>query len=223
MTMRNLVLSALVFAAVGGVSAPAMAIDVVCGSDEGSCSVSNDPVDFVSCACGDSGGTGGTGADEWSDLGEDELFDICLAELELCGPDPGTTTVGTSFGTDTEGTDTGDTGTDDSTTDVSSSDTGTGEGGTAETASGTTDPGTSSDGSEDGSSSGGGSESATAGDATESASASAGDDTSSGSASAGGDGEDTGGCGCSAGSGDRSGLLGFAMVVLAGLRVRRRR
>jgi len=232
MTMRSLVLSVVVFASVAGVSGSAKAIDVTCESDEGTCTVSNDPVDFLTCECGDAGGTAGTGADSWADLSEDELFDICVAELAVCapGPDTDSTTIGTTFGTDTDSTDTGDTESP-STTDVGSSDTGGSASGTADTGSDTTDPGTSSGGDTSGGSeegtSGGGSESVTAGEATatatESASASDSDDTSSGSASAGGDGEDVGGCGCSAGSEDRSGVLGLAMVAIAGLRVRRRR
>ena len=77
----------------------AWAIEVECSNEFGSCTVSNDPVDFMTCSCDDTAGTGGTGASEWAGLTEEELMAICVQELDLCAPL--STTGSTSAGTTT--------------------------------------------------------------------------------------------------------------------------
>jgi MYXO-CTERM domain-containing protein len=131
----------------------AHAIDVDCQTEYGSCSVSNDPFDFVTCQCSDESGTGGTGVNDWSEFDAEMLLQICESELEFCafaGTDGGDTeggsagtTVGTASTTTTGGDETSTTtGGDDTSTTTSGDDTSTSGGtdtwpGTSETTSDT--------------------------------------------------------------------------------------
>src|SRR5687768_3198389 len=83
------------------------AATVECSDEYGSCELSNDGPDSISCSCdeGDSGGT--TGGDEWEGLSEEELLEICEVELAFCevgATDSSTTSVGTDtdYGTGTD-------------------------------------------------------------------------------------------------------------------------
>ena len=88
-------------------------------TESGSCTVSNDDQDFVSCACTDGSDTGGTGGTDWADLSENDLLQICELELAFCEATDGTTGCGwggCGSGSDGEsddgwGTDGGDGGT----------------------------------------------------------------------------------------------------------------
>lgn len=60
-----------------------------CMSADGSCEVSNDAGDFVSCSCADGTGVAGGGTNDWAGLSELELQPICEEQLAmLCGPVP---------------------------------------------------------------------------------------------------------------------------------------
>lgn len=61
--------------------------EVECHDDYGSCSVGNEGQDWVGCGCADEGGTGGTGGNDWEDFSDEELMEICMAELAFCGGD----------------------------------------------------------------------------------------------------------------------------------------
>ena len=240
--MRKVLLPGLLFVGVAGAASSAKAITVECESADGTCTVSNEPDDFSSCACGDEGGTSGTGGSDWADLTEKELMDICLGELEFCGPGEGSTSVGTSVGTvsDTDSTSTTDattgldTGTSASETGTGSTDTdasttgaeGSTSGGSEETGSGTTgtasDTEATSDASATDATDASASASASATDASASGPSSDTAEDTSGSATAGGDDDDGGGCRCNASGGDRSGILGLGLLAMVGLRRRRR-
>ncbi|MBX7081096.1 MAG: hypothetical protein K1X88_17985 [Nannocystaceae bacterium] len=219
-----------------GFARPAHAIEVACRTMDGSCTVSNDPFDSISCSCNDTGGDESSGGDMWADLTEDELMEICLAEVAFCGAGgSGSTSVGTSVGT--VGTDTGGSssvGAESSTTAPPDTDSGT-------TAASETGSGSGSGGSDTGvidstsdgaSSSGGGS--ATGGSASDSASASAtgasaSDSASAGSASAGdessssgaGESNGSGGCSCDL-DGNAPGWSVLGVFAAVALRRRRR-
>ncbi len=93
--------------------ATARAANVECSNAFGSCTVSNDGSDSISCTCDGGGGDGGTGGNDWAGLSEAELMEICEAELAYCyeglpttgEPDPDGTTGVDTWGTDTGGTD----------------------------------------------------------------------------------------------------------------------
>ena len=104
------------------VPSTALAVEVECSNEDGSCTVSNDGgTDSVECDC-DGVSSGTTGGNEWAGLDEDEMDEVCLGELELCGGF-GSTGFGTSdTGVFTDpvpsttvipGTDTGDSSTTD--------------------------------------------------------------------------------------------------------------
>ncbi len=114
--MRRWTLAMVVLVGIGGASARAQAASVDCSNEYGECTVSNDDGDFASCGCGDTSGTGGTGGNDWDGLTEDELLEICLAELRFCGAG-GSDTEGTSATTiDPSATDSDPSATDTSTT-----------------------------------------------------------------------------------------------------------
>jgi MYXO-CTERM domain-containing protein len=70
-------------------SRPAAAIEVMCMSPVGECTVSNDGFDSVECSCEDVG-FGGTGGDEYQGLDEAALMEICLDQLMFCDGAGGT-------------------------------------------------------------------------------------------------------------------------------------
>jgi MYXO-CTERM domain-containing protein len=246
MAMRGLGVGVamVVLAAVWGASAPALAAEVMCSSEDGDCTVSNDDGDSVSCACGDKG-QGTTGGNEWEDLSEDELMEICEMELAFCGGGSSDTEMTTTIGTDTDVMDTGSSvGTDtepmDTGTTVTVTDTDAESGTTDHTETGdsgsTGDTGDTGDTGSSGDASAGSSEDATAEDASASnadadasatnadadASATNAEESSEGDGGAeGGDGDS--GCSCNTAGRDRSGLLGLGLLGLLGLRAQRRR
>ena len=82
------------------VPSTALAVEVECSNEDGTCTVSNDGgTDSVNCDC-DGVSSGTTGGNVWAGLDEDEMNEVCLGELELCGGF-GTTFGGTTFGEDT--------------------------------------------------------------------------------------------------------------------------
>ena len=84
------------------VPSTALAVEVECSNEDGSCTVSNDGgIDSVDCTC-DGAVAGSTGGNMWAGLDEDEMDEVCLGELELCGGF-GTTFGGTTFGGTTFG------------------------------------------------------------------------------------------------------------------------
>lgn len=90
--------SLLVLGAVASmtVATPALAATASCEIDSGSCTISNDGFDSISCGCqfeGEGGGGGSTGGDSWQGLSEQELLVLCFDHLEsMC-----------SIGNDTDG------------------------------------------------------------------------------------------------------------------------
>lgn len=228
MTMRGLGLASVVAAAIWGVAAPAQAAEVMCSSDLGECTVSNDDgVDSASCDCAEGEGFGTSGGDRYEGLSEDELQEICEGLLLDCkgGPDtdPGTsTTASDTSATDTDatsttaGTDpTGETGTTGPADDTAGSD---------ETAGTTAADSESSGASAEDASASAEDASASAEDASASAEdASATDAEESSEGDGGADDEDDSGCSCDASGRDRSGLLGLGLLGVLGLRARRRR
>ena len=181
-----------------------------CTSPVGACSISNDPEDFIECACVDGTGFGGGGGMTWAGLSDEELLMVCETQLEDgCGEGETSETDGTTPGEsgesgesgnpgDTGGTG-GGTGGEASTGGVESSGGGEGldTGGEAEAGSTSSEPG-------EGSTSGGG------GDATEGATE--------GGGGGGSDGGNSGGC--SVGSAQAP---GWALVLLGMLGLGRRR
>lgn len=188
----------------GAAPLSARAISVDCSDPTGSCTVSNDGMDFVSCECtaGPSGGGGGGNA--WAGLSDEQLYEACLDSVdEFCGAGPGTTTAdptGADSGDPTDpGTASGDTG--------DAGDTGD-TGDTQASTSGATDDaggsGDSSDSSDSGDS-GSGTDAAATGDTTAA-------DT--GGSSGGGDGSsDDGSSETSASAGDASATAGDASAT----------
>ncbi|MEZ4428577.1 MAG: MYXO-CTERM sorting domain-containing protein [Nannocystaceae bacterium] len=152
--MRRLHRLILAAVAVATLSVPgvARAIVVECANDHGSCTVSNDPFDEISCTCGDEAGTVTTGVDSWNGYTEEQLQeacegwvdDVCQPPFESDGTDPtftsGNDTSNAVTGDDTGGTEgTESEGTTDATATESDSDA------TSGTSGGTDDPSTSGD------------------------------------------------------------------------------
>lgn len=72
-------------------AAPASAATVECSDEFGSCTVSNDNGDFMTCSCGspeEGSSTAGTGGTEWEHLTEAELEEMCLSNLRFCNYEP---------------------------------------------------------------------------------------------------------------------------------------
>jgi MYXO-CTERM domain-containing protein len=136
----------------------AAAAEVMCSNDFGSCTVSNDNFSFVSCNCGEFGGSEGSGGDEFDGLTEAELLEVCNDHLAVCedfgGDGDGDPTDGTTGGWDT-GVDTDETGVDTGvdTGDVTGDETGVDTGvdtDTADTGTDSTDTGVDTDTAEGG-------------------------------------------------------------------------
>ncbi len=214
--LRNAVLVAAALGFVAGVPLTAHAIEVECELKDGStCTVSNDPVDSSSCMCADESGTGSTGDQEWADFDEEQLMEVCQAEVAFCEDDD------SGGSTDTEPTAGGDTS-DDTGDDSTGSSTGgaetTGDTSPTGTASGGSGPSTNpSDTDSNGTASGGDSDPGTT------TGPEPGGDDEGGDGSSGGadeDNEDPSGC-----SVDTRGSSGGALLALFGLALglRRRR
>jgi hypothetical protein len=61
------------------------AIETQCQDTNGSCTVSNDPVDSIDCTCEELGGGVTSGGNQWEDFDLDQLHAICEMELaDLC-------------------------------------------------------------------------------------------------------------------------------------------
>jgi MYXO-CTERM domain-containing protein len=89
-------------------SRPALAIEVMCTNAFGECTVSNDGFDSIECLCNGEG-FGGTGGDQYTDLTEDELLQVCIDQLVFCEGGNDTSTDGGGTGTSDTGVDpTGD-------------------------------------------------------------------------------------------------------------------
>lgn len=227
--LKNAALSLAVLGFVATAPLTAHAIEVDCELRDGStCTVSNDPVDSVTCACSDDGaGSGSTAGDGWADFDEEQLLEVCMSEVAFCEAaetDGNTTGMSSTSGTsdstgDSTGGDTGD-GTESSTGD-------SGPGSTGDTSPTT---GTSAGGDSSGSGPG------TTPSDTDSNGTASGDDggpaTTTEPETGGGEGESSSGAeednedpsGCSVDDRGRSSGVLFAMFGLAlGLRSRRRR
>lgn len=73
--------------AVAVVPSVAQAASASCMTVDGSCDVSNDGFDSISCECNDGSAGGGGGGNAWAGLTEDELQGVCFEELmAFCGP-----------------------------------------------------------------------------------------------------------------------------------------
>jgi len=186
-----------------------------CENEYGGCDIHVEPEPSYGCGCAEGGdGGGGPGDPSWSELSEDELYDVCLGQIaEVCGGAPPTTTSETDSAT--SGTE--DAGSEDASATAGTEDTGGTEGGETDGEETTGDPtGETGVSATEGESV---SASASATDAT----ASAGDDDSSGGADGGaGDGEASG-CSCEVDNRNPQGVLALALLGLVGLRARRRR
>ncbi|MCX4246076.1 MYXO-CTERM sorting domain-containing protein [Paraliomyxa miuraensis] len=87
--------------------------ELECGNDLGTCTITNDPADFIECACANGLGFGGGGGNEWAGLSEEELLMVCEMQLEEgCTEggetegetgEPGETEGDTEAGGDTDG------------------------------------------------------------------------------------------------------------------------
>jgi MYXO-CTERM domain-containing protein len=65
----------------------AHALESMCASAQGDCSLSNVPDDSISCECADGSGVGGGGGNEWAGFNQAQLDAECEAQLAaLCGP-----------------------------------------------------------------------------------------------------------------------------------------
>ena len=190
---------------------------VSCFNSEGGCNILNDPEDNLWCECL-GGNFGIAGGNLWAGLGDDQLMDVCVENLEaLCGE--GSTTTGESGGSEESGdpSDSGGTDWGSSTSSSSSGDEFPGTGG------GDDFPGT--DGGDDFPGTGGGDDVLEGGEAT------IGDETTTGLPATGPDFEGTGGepqeppqgtaggCGCNANRHTPAPLL---MIVIAACLRRRR-
>lgn len=61
---------------------------VFCETEIGSCNVDNEP-DSVGCACENGSGGFGGGGNEWDGLSDEELYDVCLQQIQqMCDPAP---------------------------------------------------------------------------------------------------------------------------------------
>jgi MYXO-CTERM domain-containing protein len=225
------------------VPATAHAVTVECSSPFGTCEVSNDGMDDVSCSCG-GGGTTGTGGMMWAGLDEAELLAVCLDQLDVCG-EFATESATTTFGTDTiedtsvgVTTDTSDTGgpttgpteaTTDETESMTTVDPSDSTTGTSADATGSTSDSSASGDTEGSSSTGddpssGSTDPSTSGtpmtmSGTETAPVETSDAESSGD-TGGSDGD--GGCSCST-DGAPDPIVALGVLALFGLRLRRRR
>ncbi len=84
----------LLVAAVGLVPAEARAASASCDDKTGSCDISNDGMDSISCLCADGGFVGGGGGSDWAGLDSDELEAVCFEQLAaFCGEPPPPTGV----------------------------------------------------------------------------------------------------------------------------------
>jgi len=75
-------------------STVASAATVECSNDYGTCEVSNDGFDEVTCTCNDEDGFGSTGSNEWDDYSEQMLDELCLSMLSDCEWEGVTTSTG---------------------------------------------------------------------------------------------------------------------------------
>lgn len=226
--LRNAAFVVATLGFVAGTPLTAHAIEVECELRDGStCTVSNDPDDSVSCMCSDDGaGSGSIGGDSWADFDEEQLMEVCLAEVAFCDAvdtDGGTTgmtttTSPTTTGSDTAAGGTGSTGGGESTGDPES----TGGTATAGDTAGGSGPSTNpSDTDSNGTASGGDSGPAgTTGSDSDSGAESG--DGSSGGAEADEENQDPSGCSVN-GRGRSPGALLALFGVALGLRSRRRR
>jgi MYXO-CTERM domain-containing protein len=94
MNMRWMVMVGPALALMAALPGRAAAASASCDSTEGSCDVSNDGSDSISCLCADGSGGGGEGGNEWAGLSSEELEAVCEEELAVfCGPPPPPTGV----------------------------------------------------------------------------------------------------------------------------------
>lgn len=189
----------------GGAPPPPPVEDLECSSPLGSCTIANEPVDFLECTCADGEGFAGGGGNEWAELSEDELLMECEAQLaEGCaaGSETGDTTDTGEPGDTGEQGDTDDTGGEGSTGGAGSTgepgETGVDDSGGAEGSSGNPPPATTGEDATDGGSEG---------------------------SDGGADGDEGGGGtgGCSIATRSISSSWALALLALAGLGRRRRR
>lgn len=62
---------------------------VPCMGKFGTCYADNDPEDSLTCECGDGGGGGFFGGDAWAGFTDEQLFEVCMENVDLfCGPPP---------------------------------------------------------------------------------------------------------------------------------------
>ena len=84
----------------------AQAAQVSCDNDFGHCEVSNEPVSSAWCSC-DNETDGTSGGDEFMDMTEEELLEVCNSMLSACEEVPsesgGTSESGGESGTDSGG------------------------------------------------------------------------------------------------------------------------
>jgi MYXO-CTERM domain-containing protein len=92
--LRYALVLPLVLVGLALVPSTALAVEVECSNEDGTCTVSNDGSDSVDCECDMGGSSGTTGGNDWSGLDEDEMEMVCGEQLELCGG--GDTTFGTA-------------------------------------------------------------------------------------------------------------------------------
>ena len=244
--LHKLLLSSATLAALT-LSAPGLAhaIEVQCSDENGTCTASNDDYDFITCNCGENGGTvGGGGENEWAVYSEEQLKEVYEGYLELCAPfeTDGGETEGTTTGGDPTDSTTGDpTGETEGTTSTGSTTNATGDSGDTSGGSGDTTgtsgtDGTGTDGTDSGdtgtSGSGGetsetgetgGVNTGTGGTGDDGSSTGESGDTEDGSSTDGGEtGGDSDKKGCSIDGGAGSaGLLGLGALLLFGRRRRR--
>lgn len=63
---------------------------LMCGTPSGTCTISNDPIDFIDCTCADGSGFGMGGGNAWAGLSDPELIMICegIVDTECMGGPP---------------------------------------------------------------------------------------------------------------------------------------
>jgi MYXO-CTERM domain-containing protein len=84
-TSRLPALAALVL--VGAAPLSARAITVDCSDKTGTCEISNNGMDMMSCVCADGSAGGGGGGNAWAGLNEKQLLIECDETIQLfCGP-----------------------------------------------------------------------------------------------------------------------------------------